>query len=67
MKNQTMAECPSCGEMVYFEKNPTIGQYVTCRFCDEQLEVIELDPVILDWPFVDEDLEYEDDYADDEW
>jgi hypothetical protein len=38
---------------------------VTCSRCDAELEVVWLDPVELDWPFID-DYDDEEDYYDDE-
>ena len=68
MKTRTkiLAECPSCGEMVFFDKNPELGQFRICQFCEEKLEVIELDPILLDFPMEDEDYDGEFDYEDDD-
>ena len=57
-----MSECPSCGETVIFERKPTLGQFIDCPFCEEFLEVIDLDPLLLDWPI--EDGDYDDDEDD---
>ena len=71
-KAKVSAECPSCGEMVFFTKRPEIGEYVECKYCEEALEVIDLEPVLLDFPLeedgYDDDYDYDDDDVDDnEW
>ncbi len=60
------AECPSCEESITFHKPPRLGQILRCQFCESELEVIDLDPVTLDWPYEEEDFEFdgEYDYAD---
>jgi hypothetical protein len=40
--------------------NPTIGKFITCKNCESVYEIINIDPVMIDWPY------YEDDYLDDE-
>jgi alpha-aminoadipate carrier protein LysW len=57
--------CPSCGEDVVIPGRPELGQRVVCPSCDSELEVIELEPLELDWPF-DEDEDWDDDW-DDDW
>jgi peptide subunit release factor 1 (eRF1) len=46
--NQT-ASCPSCKEKIYVGENPKVGKFIDCKFCDEQLEIVKVNPVILDW------------------
>ena len=64
-----VAECISCGSEITFREDPKMGQMVKCPRCDAELEVVWLDPLELDWPFVD-DYEDEDEedyyYYDDE-
>ena len=45
-------------------KNLPDGQQVTCANCDSGLEVVQLDPLELDWPMLD--LDEEDDNGDEE-
>jgi len=61
----TVAICPSCGEDVKLSGRPRIGQKMTCPHCDAWLEVIEMDPVELDWAY-DEDEDWDYDWEDDE-
>ena len=58
-------ECLACDEEVYVGRNPKVGHFVTCHHCDETFQIIEIDPVLIDWPYEEDDDEYED-YSDDE-
>lgn len=62
MLTMIMVECPTCGEMILFEKRPRLSQFVECSFCEEELEVVDLDPVQLDWPLGEDDFNYDEDY-----
>jgi lysine biosynthesis protein LysW len=61
------AICPDCDEDVFFSTKPRLGQIVYCSSCDARLEVVEVDPLELDWALEDsaEDLLEEDD--DEHW
>jgi alpha-aminoadipate carrier protein LysW len=59
------AECISCGSEIRFREKPKLGQLVKCPRCDAELEVVWLDPVEVDWPFVDDYDDDEDYYFDD--
>ena len=59
------AECPDCGETVTLRGPVRVGQRVTCPHCESVLEVVESDPVELDWAY-DEDLDQDEDEEDDE-
>ncbi len=62
VSKSSVAECPSCAEEVRVS-NPKIGQQVTCPHCKMQWEVIWLDPLELDWPYLEDD---NDDYDDED-
>lgn len=53
------AACPDCGKTVTLRSPVRMGQEIVCPHCDAELEVIETDPVELDWI-------YEDDVTDEE-
>lgn len=55
-KSRIRAKCIFCNEPIFFRKSPKMGEIITCTFCDEKLEVIQLDPVILDLPWDTESL-----------
>lgn len=56
------AECISCGAEIRFRGSPKMGQLVKCQNCDAELEVVWLDPVEVDWPFVDDYDDEDEDY-----
>ncbi|MFC2055675.1 hypothetical protein ACFLV7_15470 [Chloroflexota bacterium] len=60
----TKAKCPSCGERIPIGGHLILHQLVTCCNCEEDLEIVKLDPVILDLPYYgdDEGFFWEDDY-----
>jgi peptide subunit release factor 1 (eRF1) len=49
--NKKKSHCPSCGEQILIESFPKMAQRFTCPACEEQLEIINLDPIILDLVF----------------
>lgn len=51
------AYCPDCDTNLRL-KTVRLGQQITCRECGTLLEVVELNPVELDWAF-DEPIEEE--------
>lgn len=58
------AFCPSCDTRIRFDERPKLFDIVTCPECEEEVEVVGLSPIRLDWPsdFVDEDdWSYDDD------
>jgi lysine biosynthesis protein LysW len=58
-RNSIEEVCLSCGEMIIIKKPVRLGQMVKCVYCGVQLEIADLDPLYLDWPY------YSDDYEDD--
>jgi lysine biosynthesis protein LysW len=51
--------CPGCDAIIALD-NPQTGAMVTCHKCDEELEIISIDPFEVDFP-----LDYYD--SDDVW
>jgi lysine biosynthesis protein LysW len=43
--------CLDCGRSIYLENRIEEGQLVTCRHCGTQFEIINLEPVELDWVY----------------
>jgi alpha-aminoadipate carrier protein LysW len=62
-RQATTATCPDCGEKVTLRGEIRLGQEVICPNCDAELEVVETDPVELDWAYDDE---YDEDEDEDE-
>lgn len=54
-----MAECPACGSTFALSKKVKAGDHIYCPECGEELEVISLRPLELDYAFHDEDWEEE--------
>jgi alpha-aminoadipate carrier protein LysW len=55
------ATCPDCGQTVRLRAPVRMGQQVECPHCDAELEVIETDPIELDWMYEDEDGDEDED------
>lgn len=63
--------CPGCGARIRFQNKVQVGEFVICDECGDELEVISMSPIKLDWAFedpFDEDFDgdYDDDF-DDDW
>ena len=50
------ATCPKCGEKTSIGEHPKNGQILVCTFCGVELEIVNLDPLMLDWPYYPEDM-----------
>ena len=68
------ALCPDCGERIVMQDAIRVGLEVVCPHCDAALEVIDTDPVELDWTYEDdwddeeeEDKEEENEEEDKDW
>ena len=58
-----MAICPACEGQVNMQGQVEMGQAVVCPHCSEELEVIDVDPLELDWAY---DEEWDEDEDEDE-
>ncbi len=58
--------CPGCGAKIRFHRAVHLGEFVSCDECDDELEVIQVQPLKLDWayadPLDDDDIDYDDDF-----
>jgi alpha-aminoadipate carrier protein LysW len=68
-----VAKCPECGAPVRVPNSVEVGDQVTCRSCGEELEVIDTDPLTLDYlsdfdefDEEEEEEEFEDEFDEDE-
>ena len=61
----TAAVCPDCDESIRVPGKPQLGQRFVCQSCSAELEVINLEPIELDWAF--DEPEDDDDDWDMEW
>ena len=64
-KKAISATCPGCGARVQFQRMPQLGQFIVCDECDDMLEVVNLNPLTIDWSS-DDDLDYDDEDWDDD-
>ena len=52
LNKKRASRCPSCGEKIFLGEHPKVGQYLLCSICDEKVEIIKLDPIVLDMLYV---------------
>jgi hypothetical protein len=64
-KKKRTVVCLLCGEDIYIGHNPHIGSRIICDRCDTQFEIVDLDPVLVDWLYHD-DFDDDDDIEDDD-
>jgi len=51
-----MAECPECGAELVLEDNVEAGEIIVCPDCGVELEVISVNPIVVEpAPEVEED------------
>ena len=62
-----LTTCPGCADEIRVPGRPRVGSYVTCRTCGSHLEVVDDNPLELDFREGedDEDLDDYDDEDDD--
>ena len=54
-----IAVCPACEAEITLKGQVEMGQSVVCPQCSQELEVIDTDPLELDWAY--EELDWDDD------
>ena len=59
-----IARCPDCGERIQLQGRVYVGREVVCPDCDAVLEVVDTEPIELDWAYDDE---YDDEDEDEDW
>ena len=66
-----VAFCLDCGHGIYVGSRPVEGQQVTCSHCGTKLEIISVEPLELDWVYLNPvDVEEEWDWQwreDEDW
>jgi lysine biosynthesis protein LysW len=45
----TVAYCPDCGRRIELGRKPWVGQPAFCERCHADLEVVQTNPLALDW------------------
>jgi hypothetical protein len=53
----TATACPDCGHSINLGPDPKEGHIVTCRFCRNDFEIINTDPLELDWQYTEPHLD----------
>ena len=63
--NKMVVECLLCSEDIDVGFKPKINKFITCKSCEMVFEIINLDPIMIDWPYYDDgDYDEEDDFGD---
>lgn len=57
--------CPSCDVLILFSKKPRLGEIIVCYECDENLKVVGLSPLNVNWFFWDDDQSWSETGIDD--
>ena len=52
--------CPGCGARLRFQQKVELGEFIVCQECGDELEIVNLSPIKLDWAYADP-------YDDDDW
>lgn len=61
-----IASCPGCGARIRFQQ-VELGEFVVCEECGDELEVVNLSPIKLDWAYAEPYDDDDDDWDDDDW
>ncbi len=67
---KAVASCPGCGWMINPGSQPKEGQQLTCSNCGAYLEIINLEPIELDWAFTEFESDWDPDeemWEEEEW
>jgi lysine biosynthesis protein LysW len=66
-KRTAIAICPDCDAEIDLGAEPRLGQKITCPNCEVELEVVNLDPLELNWDVNEsDDEEWDDDWEEEE-
>ncbi len=52
------AACPGCDQNIFL-RSPKLGDIVYCDNCEADLEVVNVNPIELDWPWEEDETEDE--------
>lgn len=58
-------ECLACNDEIFVGKDPEINSYIYCNNCDAEFQIIDLEPILIDWPENDDYFDDEEGYYDD--
>lgn len=57
--SKIVVECLLCYKEINLGVDPKINKFVTCKNCENVFEIINLHPIMIDWPYYD-DYDYDD-------
>ncbi|UCD41078.1 MAG: hypothetical protein JSV69_10875 [Chloroflexota bacterium] len=60
----SIVKCLLCNSMINLGFNYKVGKFITCKNCEMVYEIINIDPVMIDWPYHDDDYIDNDDLYD---
>jgi transcription elongation factor Elf1 len=62
----SIVKCLLCNKMIDLGLNYKVGKFITCKNCEMVYEIINIDPVMIDWPYYNDGDYYDDleDYRD---
>ncbi len=63
-EEKQVLECLFCSEEINIKGNPKIGVMVECSNCESLFEIVEVNPVSIDWPYYGDDFIDDDDFFD---
>ena len=61
IRKKSICQCPSCSHNVFVGLHPKIGDLVVCNQCYLDMEIVNLNPIILDWAVFETGFYYEED------
>jgi lysine biosynthesis protein LysW len=61
------AACPGCDQNILLRRTIKLGDVVYCDNCEADLEIVNVNPVELDWPWEEDETEDDFDTEDEEW
>ena len=65
--NVLIGICPGCNAKIRFHTKVILGEFVTCEECGDELEIVVVNPLKLDWAFADPLDDDDDSYSDDDF
>ena len=72
MKQQTKTRskkmivgCLACEDEIFVGRDSKIGSYIYCNTCDAEFQIIDIKPVLIDWPDDDDYYDGKEGYYDD--
>lgn len=64
----SVATCPGCGANIRLREPVRLGEFLICDECGDELEIISVSPVRLDWafeePFDEDDEDFDEQFMD---